>query len=284
MAEPGTLYVVATPIGNLEDITLRARRVLGEVDLIAAEDTRVTRKLLARYDLHRPLTSYHAHSGPRKLAALVARLQAGESIALVSEAGLPGISDPGERLIAACIAAAVPVTVIPGPSVLVSALVVSGLPTASFHYLGFLPRKQGEQRRAFAAVAELPATLIFFEAPGRLVATLRSAREALGNRPAAVARELTKRFEEVVRGSLEELISHFTEKPPRGEITVVVGGARETRRAEAGLLPLEALAAVRAKRAAGLSHRQAVAEVAAELGVSRRDLYRATLDEKREPQ
>lgn len=219
----GTLYLVGTPIGNLEDITLRALRVLREVSLIAAEDTRTTRKLLSHYDIHTPLTSYHDFTGPGKTRQLVTRL-ADADVALVSEAGMPGLSDPGYPLVRAALAAGHAVTTVPGPSALVSALVLSGLPTHACHYLGFLPRKSGARRNLFARVAGEPDTLVMYESPHRLVAALRDLEAVLGPRPAAAARELTKRFEEVVRGTLTAVREHFERTPPRGEFTLVVGG------------------------------------------------------------
>ncbi|HZU06559.1 MAG TPA: 16S rRNA (cytidine(1402)-2'-O)-methyltransferase [Chloroflexota bacterium] len=222
----GTLYLVGTPIGNLEDITLRALRVLREVGLIAAEDTRTTRKLLSHYDIHTPLTSYHDFSGPGKIRFLLAKL-AEMDVALVSEAGMPGLSDPGYPLVRAALEAGVHVTTVPGPTALVTALVLSGLPTHTCHYLGFLPRKPGARRRLLARVAAEPDTLVMYESPHRLVAALRDIEAVLGARPMAAARELTKRFEEVVRGTVREVREHFERVAPRGEFTLVVGGAEE---------------------------------------------------------
>jgi 16S rRNA (cytidine1402-2'-O)-methyltransferase len=218
-----TLYVVGTPIGNLEDITLRALRVLREVGLIAAEDTRTTRKLLSHFDIHTPLVSYHDFSGPGKTRRLVERL-ADTDVALVSDAGMPGLSDPGYPLIRAAIDAGIPVTSVPGPSALVSALVLSGLPSHAFHYLGFLPRKAGARRHALERVARVADTLVLYESPHRLVACLADVETVLGPRPVAAARELTKRFEEIVRGSATEVRAHFEHAPPRGEFVLVIGG------------------------------------------------------------
>lgn len=220
----GTLYLVGTPIGNLEDVTLRALRVLREVGVIAAEDTRTTRKLLMHYDVHTPLTSFHDYSGPGKVRRLVERL-ADADVALVSEAGMPGLSDPGYPLVAAALAHGVPVTTVPGPSAVISALVLSGLPTHAFHYLGFLPRRQGPRRRLLGRVAAEADTLLMYESPHRLLAALRDVEDVLGPRPVAAARELTKRFEEIVRGAAGEVRAHFERTPPRGEFTLVVGGA-----------------------------------------------------------
>ncbi len=225
----GVLYVVATPIGNMEDITLRALRVLGEVALIAAEDTRTTRGLLRHYEIATPLTSFHDFTGAGKTQRLVERIQQGDDVALVSEAGMPAISDPGYPLIREALRAGCDVTCIPGPSAVETALVLSGLPTHAYHYIGFLPRKKGERRRLFAARAADPETLICFESPYRLIAALQDAADAMGpERPMAAARELTKKFEEVVRGSIAEVLAHFERAGCRGEFTLVFGGLAES--------------------------------------------------------
>lgn len=222
------LYIVATPIGNLEDITLRALRVLREVTLIAAEDTRTTRALLRHYDIRTPVTSFHEFTGEGKTQRLVERIQRGEEIALVSEAGMPAISDPGFALIRAVIRAGGPLTCVPGPSAVQTALVLSGLPTHAYCYIGFLPRRSPERRRVLAAHAGARATLVCFEAPHRLLAALRDAMDVLGaDRPMAAARELTKRFEEVVRGTIREVLEHFERAGCRGEFTLVFGGVAE---------------------------------------------------------
>ncbi len=186
---PGTLYVIATPIGNLEDLSPRARRLLGEVHVIAAEDTRVTRRLLAHADLHTPLTAYHAHSAPERAEALIRRLEAGEDVALVTDAGTPGISDPGGLLVRQAAAAGCPVVPIPGPSAVAAALSASGLDPSRFVFEGFLPRKGGERRRQIQTLRNLPHTLVFFEAPGRVAETLRDLLSVLGDREAVLARE-----------------------------------------------------------------------------------------------
>jgi 16S rRNA (cytidine1402-2'-O)-methyltransferase len=219
----GTLYVVGTPIGNLEDITLRAIRVLREVSLIAAEDTRTTRVLMRAHQIDTPLVSFHEFSGPSRVRRLVERLEQ-EDLALVSDAGMPGLSDPGYPLIRAALAADHAVVSIPGASAILAALVSSGLPMHSFHFLGFLPRKSGQRRRALAAVAEEEATLVAFESPHRLAASLADAAAVLGDRPMAAARELTKKFEEVARGTIGELKARFEQEAPRGEFTLVFGG------------------------------------------------------------
>jgi 16S rRNA (cytidine1402-2'-O)-methyltransferase len=227
--QSGTLYVVGTPIGNLEDITLRALRVLREVGLIAAEDTRSARVLLRHYEIGTPVTSFHDYTDPGKTRRLVDRLTAGEDVALISEAGMPAISDPGYPLIREALGAGCPVTCVPGPSAVLTALVLSGLPAHAFHYVGFLPRKAGERRRVLARLAAEPNTMICFESPHRLLAALRDVVETYGaERPMAIARELTKRFEEVVRGTAGTVQEHFQAHSPRGEFTLVIGGMETT--------------------------------------------------------
>lgn len=221
---PGTLYVTATPIGNLEDLGPRAERILRESAVIAAEDTRVTRGLLARYDIHTPLTSYHAHTGAGKADALVERLLRGEDVALVSDAGTPGVSDPGAMLVSAALAAGVTVTPIPGPSAVIAALSASGLDSGRFVFQGFLPRSRGAQRKVLETLRPLPHTLVFYEAPGRLGGTLGVLQEVLGDRPAVVARELSKKFEEFVRGPLSELAARYDAQAARGECVLLVAG------------------------------------------------------------
>ena len=220
----GTLYVVGTPIGNLEDLSSRALRVLREVSLVAAEDTRKTGALFSRFDIHTPLTSYFEHNKLTKLEAILEALGRGD-VALVSEAGLPGFSDPGYELIGAAIEAGVPIVPIPGPVAAITALVVSGLPTDSFTFLGFLPRKSSERRRAIQEVAAERRTLVLYEAPHRLADCLEDLELVLSDRPIAVARELTKLHEEVFRGRASQALEHFPK--PRGEFTLVVEGLRE---------------------------------------------------------
>ena len=216
-----TLYLVATPIGNLEDISQRAVRILGEVGLIAAEDTRRTRRLLATYGIRASLTSYYEHNRKSKLPYLLGRLEQ-EDIALVSDAGMPGISDPGCELVRAAIERGIPVIAIPGPSVLPTALAVSGLSASQFVYLGFLPRKKGERRRLLGSIDTEQRTIVALEAPHRLLASLTDVEEILGDREIAVCRELTKIHEEVFRGTVSQARAHFSQ--PRGEFTLVIGG------------------------------------------------------------
>ena len=271
-----SLYVVATPIGNLEDLTLRAIRVLGEVGLIAAEDTRVTRRLLARYDIHTPLTAYHEHNKRSKLRVLLDELTR-KDVALVSDAGMPGISDPGPELVRAAAAAGVEVVPIPGASAITSAIAVSGLPITEFVYLGFLPRRGVERRRLLESLAAEGRALLALETPHRLLAALGDIRDTLGDRRIAVCRELTKLHEEVFRASVSEAIAHFGE--PRGEFTLViegfVGGLKEPPIQEA-----EARALLARLRADGARAKESVAQVAEASGLSKRALYRLWLDTK----
>ena len=220
----GTLYVVATPLGNLEDMTLRAIRILKEAELIAAEDTRTTRKLLHHYGIQTPQTSYFEHNELQKAEAILSRLQEGQKVALVSEAGTPGISDPGFRLIRLAIRHDIPVVPIPGSSAAMAALSVSGLPTDSFLFLGFLPSKPAKRRRAIERWKDWDRTLILYESPHRLVAARSDLLEILGNREIALARELTKKFEEVLRGTISQVLQKVGEERIRGEITLVVAG------------------------------------------------------------
>ena len=265
-----TLYVVATPIGNLEDMTLRGLRVLREVSLIAAEDTRTTRKLLSHYDIHTPLTSYYDHNKDQKLPQVLQALEQGD-VALVSDAGTPGISDPGLELVRAAAAAGFPVVPVPGPSSVVTALAVSGIPADRFLFLGFLPRSKGERQALLRSVAVIPFTLVIFEAPHRLQRSLADVREVLGDRPLAVLREATKLHEEVFRGSVSEAVEHFDR--PRGEFTLVVSWEPQDDAPSVA----DAEDMLRSMLAEGVSGREARDLVAAQTGVSRRDLYRMWL-------
>jgi len=227
-AEPaaGTLYLVGTPIGNVEDFTPRAQRLLGAVDLIAAEDTRHTKGLLDRFGIRKPMVSYHDHNKDSRTPELIERLREGASVAIVSDAGSPGISDPAFTLVRAAAAAGLAVIPVPGPSSAICALEVSGLPTDRFAFEGFLPRKAGKRRARIEQLRDDPRTLIFFESPHRLRAALADLAEAWGDRPASVSRELTKKFEETRRGTLGELKAWVEKASPRGEFVLVVGGAR----------------------------------------------------------
>lgn len=272
----GTLFIVATPIGNLEDITLRALRTLREADLIAAEDTRVTLKLLSHYGISKPLTSYHRHSPKGVVGKIVSHLKSGKNVALVSDAGTPGISDEGEEVVRACIAAGIPVVPVPGPSALITALVVSGLPTRGFVFTGFLPRRASDRKWVLQELSSQTRTLVFFEAPHRLLAFLGDALAVLGDRPAVVVRELTKQFEEVARGALSELLAGFQQRPPRGEVTVLVAGAaaREASPAPTG----DALSYAKKLIAEGSSRRDAARQAAERFGIPWRSVYRLLLE------
>jgi 16S rRNA (cytidine1402-2'-O)-methyltransferase len=269
----GTLYVVATPIGNLEDVTYRAVRILGAVDLIAAEDTRAAHVLLDRYGIRRPLVSYFEGNEAERAAELGRRLAAGARVALISQAGTPAIADPGFRLIAAARAAGARVEIIPGPNAATAALVASGLPTDRFLFLGFPPRTEARRRATFARLQSLEATLVLYEAPPRVAATLADLEAALGPREAAVVRELTKIHEEVVRGSLGELRARYADGPPRGEVTLVVAGAAPGAAAAAIDLTAELRAALGAGRPLG----EVAAELALRSGQPRRAIYQLGL-------
>jgi 16S rRNA (cytidine1402-2'-O)-methyltransferase len=275
----GTLFLVATPIGNLEDITLRALRVLREVSLIAAEDTRHTRKLLTHFEISTPLTSYHEHSGPARTEAVVAALATGD-VALVSDAGTPLLSDPGQALVRAALAAGHAVIPIPGPSAAITALVASGLPTDQFTFLGFLPRKSSDRRSALARFAQAPETLILYEAPHRLLACLDDALAMLGDRQAALARELTKVHEEFRRGRLAALRADYAHgEAPRGEFTIVIAGEEPTVEQEAEeTLERRAIERIHTLLASGVSVREAAVEVARLTGLPRRQVYRLALE------
>ncbi|MDQ3065730.1 MAG: 16S rRNA (cytidine(1402)-2'-O)-methyltransferase [Actinomycetota bacterium] len=266
------LSICATPIGNLEDVTLRVLRELREADLVLCEDTRHTKGLLDRHGIAAKLLSYHQHNEAQRTAELVPRLEAGERIALVSDAGLPGVNDPGARLIAAALEAGVPVTVLPGPSAVETALVASGLLGERFQFLGYLPRGQRALGALWSELAGWPHPVVAFESPKRLPASLRSLAAAHPDRPVAVARELTKRFEEVTRGTSAELADRFSE-PPKGEITLVVGGAA----AVEGPGEAEAVTSVAELVDAGVSRRQAVDIVARLARISRNTLYAESL-------
>jgi len=270
------LYIVATPIGNLEDVTLRAIRVLKEVKLIAAEDTRKTKRLLDHYGIHTPMTSYYEHNKMTKLGYLLRFLET-DDLALVSEAGMPGISDPGYELVVAAARQGVRVVPIPGPSAIVAAVAVSGLPNDQFTYLGFLPRKKSQRVRLLEQIAQEPRTLVTFEAPHRLVDALNDMLEVLGDRRVAIVREMTKLHEEVFRGTTSEAIAHFQE--PRGEFTVVIeGGKKEAK----PVLTAEIENEIGALQRQGVPAREAIARLSATTGLPRKELYQAWLALKRD--
>jgi len=222
---PGTLYLVATPIGNLEDITLRALRVLRACDLIAAEDTRRTLQLLRHFQIQKPLLSCHAHNEPHRAQLLVERLRQGATVALVTDAGSPGISDPGERVVRAVLEAGLRVEAVPGPCALVAALTASGLPTCEFHFIGFLPTKTGARRRRLESLRTIPGTLVFYESPYRIQRLLTELTALYPERPLVVARELTKKFEQFLRGRPGQILEQIRLRPLRGECVVLMGPA-----------------------------------------------------------
>jgi 16S rRNA (cytidine1402-2'-O)-methyltransferase len=277
----GTLYLVATPIGNLEDISLRALRVLKEVALIAAEDTRTARKLLARLQISTPVTSYFEHNKLGKLNRILDAL-ASSDVAVISEAGTPGLSDPGYELVRAALQRDIRVVPIPGASALTAALVASGLPTDQFVYLGFLPRQKNARRKLLQSVADEPRTLVAFEAPHRVRAALDDIADILGDRAICAARELTKVFEEFFRGSVSDARKHFAETAPRGEFTLVIAGktadeGRTTEDESERWDDARVRGAVRELMAAGIARTEAVKRIARESGRDRRAVYRLAM-------
>ena len=275
----GTLYVVATPIGNLADITLRALSALREVHLIAAEDTRITRKLLGHYGIDTSTTPYHQHSLGRKAQKLLELLKAGKDIALVSDAGTPGISDPGHEIIALAIANGIPIVAIPGPNAIITALVVSGLSTRRFTFDGFPPRRGAERRTFFTSLKNESRTMVFYESPNRVVSTLADMLSIWGDRRIAVVREATKLFEEVYRGTISGAIERFTSVKPKGEITIVVAGSTAPTE---GISAEQIEAALRESLAAGASERDAVRKVSAMYPVPKKEIYRRMIEMKEE--
>ncbi|MQA99241.1 MAG: 16S rRNA (cytidine(1402)-2'-O)-methyltransferase [Actinobacteria bacterium] len=273
----GRLVLCATPIGNLEDVSHRAERVLREADVIACEDTRRTRKLLTHLGIKaRDLVVYHEGNERRQARPLLDRAKSGQTVVLVTDAGMPGLSDPGYELVRACIAADIPVEVVPGPTAAISALAISGLPPARFVFEGFLPRKAGDRRRRIAELAEEPRTLVIYESPHRIAACLQDLLDGLGERPAALVRELTKLHEEVRRGSLAELQASVEEDAPRGEITLVVGGAVRGHRPEPTAQELATRA--RALMDSGVDRKEALARTAREAGVPKRKVFDALVE------
>jgi 16S rRNA (cytidine1402-2'-O)-methyltransferase len=265
----GRLYLVATPIGNLEDITYRAVRVLREADVIACEDTRHTRKLLDHYGIRKPVISYHEHNEAERSAELATRLQQGGSVALVSDAGMPLISDPGYRLVRAAIEAGIPVEPVPGPSAALAALSASGLPTDQFHFAGFLPAKEGQRARLLEALRHEDGTLIFYEAPHRILEALEAVEAVLGPRPVVVARELTKIHEEFLRGTPAEIRAQLQARASvKGEFTLLVGKGSMPPSEHTSLA--EAVAEL---VSLGLSRMEAIKEVARRRGLSKREVY-----------
>lgn len=270
----GCLYLVGTPIGNLEDITLRALRILKEVDQIACEDTRHTQKLLAHYDIHKPLVSYHEHNEMKRAAELAAAMEQGAKIALVSDAGMPLVSDPGHRLVALCLDKDIPVVPIPGPSALLASLSGSGMPTEEFLFVGFLPARTGERRRALERLRIEERTIILYEAPHRIAECAADALEVLGDRPACLAREVTKLHEEFLRGKLSEILKSVEERPPRGEITLILGPPSTAEVSERGESSQTLAARVEElMQQAHLGRKEALKLAAKERGLTRRAAY-----------
>lgn len=275
----GCLYLVATPIGNLEDITLRAIRILKEADVIACEDTRHTQKLLHHYGIHKELISYHAHNEMTRAPELIIELEQGAKAALVSDAGMPVVSDPGHRLVALCLRHHIPVIPIPGPSAFIAALAASGLPTEEFLFVGFLPSRAGARRKALDALRSEPRTIVFYEAPHRLVETLADAADILGARPAVVAREITKIHEEFLRGNLAELRDAARKRAPRGEITLLIGpGEAVPQTVDPAVSLKQRVEQLEAE--SGLDRKAALKQAARERGLAKREAYKQLLLER----
>jgi len=277
MSTAGTLYVVATPLGNLEDITVRALRVLKEVHLIAAEDTRHSRKLLAHYGISTPLTSYYDWIERHKAAQLVEELKRGKSVALISDAGTPGIADPGFHLIREAITAGLRIEAVPGPSAVAAALSVAGLPTDRFVFEGFVPARRSARRRFFAALAQEPRTVVVYEAARRLVPSLQDLHEVLGPRQVVIVRELTKMFEEILRGRVDELLRQLEQRlgdqSLQGEVTLLLAGGEATPQVAVE----DITAAIERLRGEGLSLKEIARTLARERGLSRREVYQVGL-------
>ncbi len=274
----GCLYLVATPIGNLEDITVRALRVLGEADLIACEDTRQTAKLLRHYNIRKPMVSYHEHNELTRSAELVIRIEQGTRVALVSDAGMPVISDPGHRLVSLCLRHHLPVIPIPGPSALIAALAASDLPVEEFLFVGFLPSQARARRKALGQLVSEPRTLVLYEAPHRVAETLADAMDLLGRRPAVIAREVTKLHEEFLRGDLAELLVQIRRRPPRGEMTLLIGGL-DPKQAAGVLLRFEPLLrrVEQIMRERHIDQKAALKLAAREHGITKREAYKQLL-------
>ena len=270
----GFLFIVATPIGNLEDITLRALRVLKEVDLIAAEDTRRTRQLLSHYGIHKPLVSYHEHNRRKRAESLLIEMREGKNVALVTDAGTPGISDPGEHLVRRAIQESIPMIPVPGPSALIAALSVSGLPTESFLFYGFLPSKATARKKLLLSLKDRAETLIFYESPKRLNAFLEEAVQILGERQMVLAREMTKIYEEIYRGTAAELFREMGQEDVKGEVTIVIEGCTRPPKVESASIA-EMLGIYFHEM--GLSMKEAIERVSAELEVSKREVYKESL-------
>lgn len=272
----GQLYLCATPIGNLEDITLRALRILKEVDVIAAEDTRHTRKLLSFYDIHTPITSYHEHNEREKGRQLISDIKSGKTVALVSDAGTPGISDPGYELVVMAVKERIKVIPIPGASAGIAALAASGLPTERFVFEGFLPRSGKDRNAALKKILSDERTVIFYESPYRIVKTLSEILDLGGNRNVVVTRELTKVYEQFIRGSISEVLEHFLKHKPKGEFTVILEGKTGEKEVKP-VTPVDLNEYVQGLISQGMDKKTAIKTVAQSLGISKREVYSAVL-------
>ena len=284
MEKTGTLYLVATPIGNLEDITLRALRILKEADIIAAEDTRQTLKLLNHFGIRNTLVSYYEHNKAEKGNYLISRLLEGKNVALVSDAGTPGISDPGEDLVRLAVSKGIPVTMVPGPAAVIAGIVLSGLPSGRFVFEGFLPVNKRVRRERLGSISRETRTMVFYEAPHKLIHTLKDLRDLLGNRRIVIARELTKKFEEVWRTTLDEAVARYENEPPKGEFVIVLEGADERGLYEEEIKSWEEVSIeehVRMYMDSGLDRKEAMKKVAEDRGISKRDVYNNLLGKDR---
>lgn len=284
MENTGTLYLVATPIGNLEDITLRALRILREADIIAAEDTRQTLKLLNHFGIRNTLVSYYEHNKAEKGNYLISRLLEGKNVALVSDAGTPGISDPGEDLVRLAVNKGIPVTMVPGPAAVIAGVVLSGLPSGRFVFEGFLPMNKRVRRERLGSISRETRTMVFYEAPHKLIHTLKDLRDLLGNRRIAIARELTKKFEEVWRTTLDEAIARYGNEPPKGEFVIILEGADERGLHEEEVKSWEEVSIeehVRMYMDSGLDRKEAMKKVSEDRGISKRDVYNSLLGKDR---
>ncbi len=277
MLEEGTLYVCATPIGNLGDITLRVLETLKDVDLIAAEDTRHSRKLLGHYSIKTPLISYHQHNEKQRTNEIIARLKNGEKVALISDAGMPGISDPGQILIRRCMQEKIKVDVLPGPNAAITALVLSGMPTDSFLYLGFLPTNKNERKRVLKTISEFSSTVIIYEAPHRVTRTLEDILEILGDRDTAVARELTKLYQTVHKGLVSELLEKFQAIPPKGECCLLLAPLEQKIEQSE---PADWLKEIKQLELKGMACKDAMKIAAKKYGVTKREVYKARLNQE----
>ncbi len=277
---PGQLYLCSTPIGNLEDITLRVLRILKEVDIIAAEDTRHTKKLLTHYDIHTPVTSYHEHNEREKGLKLISEIQYGKNVALVSDAGTPGVSDPGYELVVLAIKEGIKVVPCPGASASLAALAASGLPTDRFVFEGFLPRSGKDRDKALKRVLSEERTVIFYESPYRIIKTLQELLDYGGDRNVVVTRELTKVYEQFIRGTVSDALVYFETKKPKGEFTVLIEGRREDRKI---VLPDKdgISAQVEELITQGIDKKSAIKQVSQTLGISKRQVYSAVLEDRK---